>query len=136
MEKVETNRFFKKAVSKASDILNNNPRLRSLVNRAGDRINDLNVGKLEKSGFIHRIKTFMRMVSAYARRDYRDIELKNMIWVVAALVYFITPIDLVPDFIPITGYLDDFTVIMWVYNRIQNEIDKFIIWEEQKASNE
>ena len=136
MEKVETNQFFRKAMSRASELLNNNPRLKNLVNKAGDKITDLNVGRLEKSGFVKRIKTFMRMVSAYAKREYRDIDLKNMVLIVAALVYFITPIDLIPDFIPITGFVDDFTVIIWVYNKIQGEIDKFMEWEDRYRSNE
>ena len=41
-----------------------------------------------------------------------------------AAIYLISPIDLVPDVIPIFGYLDDFLVIfgvvMWVINRRKN----------------
>ena len=41
--------------------------------------------------------------------------------IVVAIVYFISPIDLIPDFIPIVGLLDDIVVLMvtaWVVGSI------------------
>ncbi len=41
-----------------------------------------------------------------------------------ATLYLLSPIDLIPDFMPVVGYLDDFMVIfgvvMWVINRRKN----------------
>ncbi len=74
------------------------------------------------------------MVKAYAKGEYREIQWQNMVLIVAAILYFITPIDLIPDFIPITGLVDDFTVMVWVYNKIQQEVDKFILWEKEYIS--
>lgn len=43
-----------------------------------------------------------------------------------ATLYLISPIDLVPDVIPVFGYLDDLLVIlgavMWVINRRKNNL--------------
>ena len=43
-----------------------------------------------------------------------------------AALYLISPIDVIPDVIPIFGYLDDFLVIfgviMWVINRRKNNL--------------
>ena len=69
------------------------------------------------------------MVQAYRKGHYREIKIQNILLVVAALVYFVTPLDLVPDFIPITGLIDDFTVVLWVYNKLQEEIDNYLEWE-------
>jgi uncharacterized membrane protein YkvA (DUF1232 family) len=48
---------------------------------------------------------------------YRYMRDKSVPWyrksiIVGALIYFITPIDLIPDFVPLFGYLDDLGVIM------------------------
>ncbi|MDX9758750.1 MAG: YkvA family protein [Bacteroidota bacterium] len=42
--------------------------------------------------------------------------------VVAALLYFIMPIDAVPDLAPFVGYLDDFGVIMAVTKFMSGEL--------------
>ncbi len=134
MERIEQNRFFKKAMSKASELLKSNPKLKNLVTRVSARLTDLNMENIRTSGFVNRARIFVRMVKAYAKGDYRDIQWQNMVLIVAALLYFITPVDLIPDFIPITGLVDDFAVMVWVYNRIQQEVDKFILWEKEYAA--
>lgn len=58
---------------------------------------------------------------------YRYVTDKNIPWfrksiVIGALIYFITPIDLIPDFIPITGYLDDLGIVTFVINFLGKEI--------------
>ena len=45
--------------------------------------------------------------------------------IVAALVYFISPIDAIPDFIPLIGYLDDFGVIIAVTKFMQKELEPY-----------
>ncbi|MBL7834088.1 MAG: DUF1232 domain-containing protein [Cyclobacteriaceae bacterium] len=54
--------------------------------------------------------------------------------VLAAIIYFLNPIDLIPDFIPVLGLTDDFSVLLWVYNTVTHEIDKFLTWERANLS--
>jgi uncharacterized membrane protein YkvA (DUF1232 family) len=54
----------------------------------------------------------------------------NVAWyrksvVVAALVYFVTPIDAIPDFVPVAGFLDDLGVIAAVIKFLGNEIKPY-----------
>lgn len=41
---------------------------------------------------------------------------------VAALIYFVTPFDAIPDFTPIAGFLDDLGVIVAAIKFLGNEI--------------
>jgi uncharacterized membrane protein YkvA (DUF1232 family) len=41
--------------------------------------------------------------------------------------------DLVPDFIPGLGYLDDVTVIGFVMNSIRKDVDRFKFWETESG---
>ncbi|HAX49468.1 MAG TPA: YkvA family protein [Ignavibacteria bacterium] len=45
--------------------------------------------------------------------------------VVAALIYFITPLDAMPDFAPLLGYLDDIGVIGWTIKFLGEEITSY-----------
>ncbi|MEQ8474924.1 YkvA family protein [Fulvivirga sp.] len=129
MKDVEKNKFFEKAREKASSVLNNNDRLKQLFANSTEKLSAVNLENFKGSKFVDRIRVLIRMVKAYKRGEYRNIKLQNILLIVAALVYFVTPLDLIPDFIPITGLVDDFTVIVWVYNKVQQEIDKFMEWE-------
>jgi len=55
--------------------------------------------------------------------------------VLGAIIYFVNPLDLIPDFIFLFGYLDDAAIIAFVINMIQNDIKKFIYWEKGHLKN-
>ncbi len=46
-----------------------------------------------------------------------------------SLLYFISPIDFVPDFIPAVGHLDDVIVVCYALNSVLNEVDEKYIQE-------
>jgi uncharacterized membrane protein YkvA (DUF1232 family) len=131
MQNIEGNKFFKNAKIRALNILKSKGGMKHLFQVSSDKLSDVRVEDIKNSNFVSRVRVLIRMVVAYKTREYRDIELQSILMIVAGLVYFVTPLDLIPDFIPITGLVDDITVILWVYNKVQQEIDKFIDWEHQ-----
>lgn len=55
---------------------------------------------------------------------------KNVKWyrksvVVAALIYFVTPVDSMPDITPIIGFLDDLGVVAWTVKFLGEEIKSY-----------
>lgn len=59
------------------------------------------------------------------RRDFKSIK-----WVLGALLYVATPVDVIPDVIPFIGFADDAYVITWVMNELATEIADFKRWQE------
>jgi uncharacterized membrane protein YkvA (DUF1232 family) len=118
------NKYFKRAQQKARKVIQNNEKLVHLIERSKDKLAGVGNSKL-----IENAKVFIRMVKAYANGSYREIPVKSLVIVVAALLYFVMPLDLIADFIPVTGLVDDFAVILWVYKHLQEEIDAFVMWE-------
>jgi hypothetical protein len=47
-------------------------------------------------------------------------------------LYFLTPIDVIPDFIVGMGYLDDAAVIAWVMNTVKSVLNEFLKWEASR----
>lgn len=72
-----------------------------------------------------------RMLSAWMKGDYRNISTKSIIAVVAALIYFVNPLDLIPDFIPVIGHLDDIFVLGYLIKTLNKEIERFMAWEKE-----
>ena len=56
---------------------------------------------------------------------YKDYDKSSIALIIAALIYLVAPTDLVPDFIPIAGLVDDATVICWVFNEVKAKLDKY-----------
>ena len=51
------------------------------------------------------------------------------------LLYFILPADLIPDFIPVIGYLDDLAVLTTIMNTLNKEIGEYRIWQDTENRN-
>jgi len=52
---------------------------------------------------------------------------------VAAVLYVVSPIDLVPElFVPILGLGDDALVIGWIATTVINETESFLGWERDR----
>lgn len=72
-----------------------------------------------------------RMMRAWIQGDYKNVSTKSIIAVVAALLYFVNPLDLIPDFIPVIGRLDDIFILGYLVKTLNKEIERFMAWEKE-----
>ena len=77
------------------------------------------------------VMVFVRLVRAFARGDYRDVNKETIIVVTAALLYFVSPVDLIPDILPM-GLIDDAAVLAFAARRVESELNKFVRWTNQQ----
>lgn len=73
------------------------------------------------SSLVEKVKILYEMIK---NPDYK-ISSQTKILIVAALLYFVTPIDLVPDFIPIIGWADDAALITLIFAYLHKEIESY-----------
>lgn len=123
------NPFFNIALAKAARLAGKPGRIALLLTKLGERLTKVDWKSVSVSTAKEKLSVFSRIASAYASGKYRDISWKSILIVLAAIIYFLNPIDLIPDLIPVLGLTDDFSVLLWVYSTIGSEVDKFLTWE-------
>lgn len=120
-------------MSMATEYLKDPEKLKNLIKSTRSKLTDVDESKKVFNGFIEKIRTLVRMVLAYRSGEYREISWKSMLMVVGGLLYFVMPIDIIPDFIPGVGLLDDLSVIMFLFKTISEEIAAFEEYESSKS---
>lgn len=78
------------------------------------------------------LTSLFRIVKSWKSGSYREVPWNTVVLSTGAIVYFLTPIDLVPDVIPVLGLIDDIAVVRWVIGAIRNDLAKFRVWEQSQ----
>lgn len=73
--------------------------------------------------------TLVRLLRAWARGRYTVVPWRTLVFALAGILYFLDPLDLIPDPIPVIGYLDDATVLAFVLRAIRKDVERFLAWE-------
>lgn len=124
--------FFKVALEKAVDYAKSNKKMSDLLSKVRAKTQQLQPDQ-NNASFMENISTLRRMVRAYKQGLYKDIPWQSLTLIVAGLLYFVSPIDFIPDLLPLVGFTDDIAVVLWVYNAIKSDIEIFRQWEAKHA---
>lgn len=81
----------------------------------------------------HDLALLQGLCVAWWRGEYRAINSQALLAVVAALVYFLAPLDAVPDWLLGIGLLDDLAVLAWVLRTWEDELQRYADWRDQQA---
>lgn len=73
--------------------------------------------------------TTCSLVKDAAAGDYRA-PWSTVAMLAGALLYFISPVDLIPDFIPFAGWLDDISVVGLALKTAKDTIDDYKVWKK------
>ncbi|MFD2189241.1 YkvA family protein [Pistricoccus aurantiacus] len=80
------------------------------------------------SRIFRALKTFMPMLKDVLSGRYRPIPWAAFGWMIAALVYLVSPLDLIPDFIVLIGVLDDVVIVGWLLTRVDRSLADYRAW--------
>ena len=121
--------IFRKFMGKAGGILAKPAKLFMLLSSAYTKLIDTNSTQSGFNQVKEIMQTFIRLVKAYANGSYRAVSNKSLLVGVGVLLYLVTPLDVIPDFIPVIGLLDDISLMAWFVDAFQKEISNFREWE-------
>lgn len=67
---------------------------------------------------------FRALYQMVTDKDFK-ISTKTYLTIAGALAYVVLPVDVIPDFIPIVGFIDDAFVLNMVIQNLSEEIERF-----------
>lgn len=119
-------RFYDKSRTRAADYIRSKDKLSGLIDKASTKAH----GKKSGMGTVwSATMAFFRMIRAYVKGSYRQVSPQALLTIVAAIVYFVSPIDLIPDFILGLGLIDDVTILAWTIKACAADLAAFTDWE-------
>ncbi len=120
---------FEKYKKKATGLLKDNERVNTLLSTTRGKLKSIVESNEKLKEFSDKVYTFFRMVKAQMTGEYKEMPWKSLVMITGALIYFVTPLDIIPDFIPALGLTDDVAIVVWIYNSLQDDIERFEAWE-------
>ena len=75
------------------------------------------------------LMAMIRLLRDYHRAEYRDLSEQNLRIVIAAILYFVSPFDVIPDWVPVLGHIDDAFVVSLALKSVRADLDTFMAWE-------
>ena len=81
-----------------------------------------------------QLQLLFSLVKDYANGNYTAVPKSTIVAIVAALLYFISPLDIIPDFLVGLGFVDDAFILSLVYKKVIKELDKYQIWKDGKGN--
>ena len=76
--------------------------------------------------------TLVYLLRDWSKGRYPNVPPSMILLVVAALLYFLSPVDTIPDFLGAIGFTDDAAVVLFVLNALRNEIGLYRDWRSKQ----
>ncbi|XOV85685.1 MAG: YkvA family protein [bacterium] len=123
-------RRFNEFRRRAETLVTDPARVRELLNNADRKQNRAGGEKLREMR--RQLSVAIAMVKAWVAGDYRQVSNKTIVILVAALLYFVMPLDVIPDFLLGFGFVDDAAVLVYAFSALKEEIAAFQAWQQHQ----
>ncbi|HEX2786943.1 MAG TPA: YkvA family protein [Ignavibacteria bacterium] len=82
-----------------------------------------------------QVKLGMQMMKDFKAKRYTQVPWRTVGLITAALLYFINPLDIIPDILPIFGYTDDAVAFAAIFKSIQTDLKNYCHWKGLDPAN-
>lgn len=88
----------------------------------------LNVNNLKE--YIDEFRLLVSLLKDWYKGRYTSVPWKVISSIGGALLYVLSPIDLIPDFLPFVGYVDDAAVLAACLRYVREDVEQYRIWKQ------
>ena len=79
------------------------------------------------------IKTSFALLKDWYMGNYRKIPFRMVASIAAAMLYLVSPLDIVPDWVPFGGLLDDALVLAAIFALSRRDLDAYAEWAARQT---
>lgn len=123
----EAQEELKKGYKKAEILLKDEDKLEKTLKRLEEKLKTIPVLG-EKFA---KVPVMVSMVRSYIKKEYMEVPIGTIVAIVSAVIYIVSPVDLVPDIVPGAGYIDDAFVVAACLKLVESDIDEYTEWKEK-----
>ena len=117
-------------LNEAQELLKNPAKLDELLRQLEEKLKEVPLaGEL-----LADVPKMIAMVKAYITKDYTKVSVKVIASLVAAFIYLVKREDLIPDNVPVLGYVDDLAILAAALKLSEPELKEFDAWRSGSAS--
>ncbi len=116
-----------KRYKKAEKLLNDSDKMEKFLQKLEKKLKTIPLA----GNTLSMVPTMISLVKHYISKDYTDIPVRSIIAIISALIYFLSPVDVIPDTIPGFGYVDDAAVLKFCLKLVDNDLKDYRTWREK-----
>ena len=114
-----------KGYEKAQELLDDNEKMGKFLQQLEKKL------KVIPEGTISMVPTMASMLKSYVKKEYTKVPVKTIIALISALLYVVLPIDVIADYIPVVGYVDDAAVVAACLKLIGSDLNEYQQWKQE-----
>ena len=89
--------------------------------------NVLNIGLWGR--LIENFKLLYSLIKDYWKGEYREVSPWSILVFIAGIIYVVSPIDIIPDFLPLVGQIDDALILILCMYFLEKDLHKYKEWK-------
>ena len=95
---------------------------------------------VEKAGFLSQywddIKTSFALIRDWFNGSYDKVPARMIVSLAGALIYLVSPLDLIPDWVPMAGLVDDAAMLAFVFQLSKVDLSVYRRWKMAQQEDE
>lgn len=83
--------------------------------------------------YLSDVPLLVSLVKAYKKKEYTEPPVGTIIAIIAVLIYVVVPADIIPDYIPYVGFLDDASAVAFVVEKTNKDLEAYKKWQKENG---